>query len=201
LNGPGNANQVVTSEQLSACPSLDICLSGRLNFVTIKNGQAYSTRSVNTPMLIVLDGVTMSDDFTLDNIVASDVASIEVLRTAEYTTIYGSRAGGGVLVITTKHGGESSFVRYAPGIVTYAPKGYYRSREFYAPKYDDPKTNTAIGDLRTTICWKPNLITDKDGNATLEFFNADNKGTYRVVVEGIDDNGNLGRKVYHYKVE
>jgi uncharacterized protein YfaS (alpha-2-macroglobulin family) len=60
---------------------------------------------------------------------------------------------------------------------------------------------TAFVDLRTTIYWNPNIITDKKGNASFEFFNADTKGNYRIVVEGIDENGHLGRQVYSYKVE
>ncbi|MES2278724.1 MAG: MG2 domain-containing protein [Bacteroidota bacterium] len=202
LNGAGNADQVIKSDQLSTCPTLEMCLNGRASFVTFRAGLAYSTRSPNTPMLIVLDGMSMSEDFTLDDISPSDVESVEVLRTIAYTGIYGMRGGGGVLVITTKRGGsDTDFKRYAPGIVTYAPKGYYRSREFYAPKYDDPKTNANVGDLRTTIFWKPNIVTDKDGNASVEFFNADGKGNYRVVIEGIDNDGNLGHQVYRYKVE
>ena len=56
-------------------------------------------------------------------------------------------------------------------------------------------------DARSTIYWDPDIITDKDGKASFEFYNADTKGTYRVVIEGIDDNGNIGRQVYRYKVE
>jgi hypothetical protein len=202
LNGAGNADQVIKSDQLSTCPTLEMCLQGRANFVIFREGMAYSTRSPNKPMQIVLDGMTMSEDFTLDNISPMDVESVEVLRTIAYTSMYGMRGGGGVLVITTKRGGSTSdLVRYAPGIVTYAPKGYYRSREFYAPKYDDPKTNANVADLRTTIYWKPNIVTDKEGNAAVAFFNADSKGTYMVVVEGIDSDGNLGRQVFRYKVE
>ncbi|MCO5945870.1 hypothetical protein [Mucilaginibacter flavidus] len=58
-----------------------------------------------------------------------------------------------------------------------------------------------MADLRSTIYWNPNIITDKDGKASFEYFNADGKGTYRVVVEGIDADGNLGRQVLRYKVE
>ena len=54
---------------------------------------------------------------------------------------------------------------------------------------------------RGTIYWNPNVVTDASGKATFEYFNADTRGTYRVVVEGIDIDGNLGRQVYHYKVE
>lgn len=74
-------------------------------------------------------------------------------------------------------------------------------REFYSPQYDDPKTNAQIADLRSTIFWKPSIITNKEGKASFDFFNADTKGTYRVIVEGIDGAGNLGRAVYRYKVE
>jgi hypothetical protein len=133
-----------------------------------------------------------------------NISSVEVLRTIGNTAIYGSRGGGGVMIINTKRGGELNYnasQMYAPGIITYTPKGYYSSRQFYSPAYDDPKTNTVLADLRTTIFWKPSIITDASGNASFEYFNAGSKGTYRVVVEGINEDGYLGRQVYRYKVQ
>jgi len=201
LNGAGQADQILKGDQLSTCATLDMCLYGRLNFVNFRGGIPYSTRSPNTPMRIVLDGMQMGDDFTLDNISPSDVESVEVLRTSAYTSIYGGRAAGGLILVNTKRGGGSyTSIRYAPGVVTYSPKGYTAWREFYAPKYDDPKTNAAMPDLRSTILWKPDIITDATGNASINFFNADGKGTYRVVVEGIDNEGNLGRQLFRYQV-
>jgi len=35
----------------------------------------------------------------------------------------------------------------------------------------------------------------------LEFYNADGQGSYRIVIEGMDEKGNIGRQVYRYKVE
>jgi hypothetical protein len=201
LNGPGNANQVIKADQLETCATLSQCLMGKVNFVNFIDGIAYSTRSQSTPMGLMVDGMSMDADF-LDQLSPADVESVEVLRTPEYTAIYGSKAYGGMLVITTKRGGDNtSYQHYAPGIITYSPLGYYKARKFYSPQYDDPKTNAKVGDLRTTIFWKPNIITDKDGHATLEYFNADSKGTYRAVIEGIDNDGNLGRQVYTYKVQ
>ncbi len=72
---------------------------------------------------------------------------------------------------------------------------------FYSPKYAHPKTEAEPYDLRNTVYWNPNVLTDKDGKAAFEYFNGDTKGTYRVVIEGIDDDGNLGRQVYRYKIE
>jgi hypothetical protein len=141
----------------------------------------------------------------LNSIVMSDIASIEVLRSISYTGIYGGSGGpGGELILTSKDGSEiykDNLKRPVPGIITYSPIGYYKTRLFYSPQYDDPKTNIPVADLRTTIYWNPNVITDKDGNASFEFFNAGSKATYRVVIEGIDGDGNLGRQVYRYKVE
>ena len=205
LNGPGNADQVITADALEkmGCSTIDQCLQGRLLGVIFRGGEAYSTRSPNSPMQIIVDGIYVQSDY-LSSIPPMNVSSIEVLRTIGTTAIYGSRGGGGVIVINTKRGGEYNYSAaqiYAPGIITYTPKGYYNARQFYAPKYDDPKTNVTIADLRTTIHWVPNIITDSSGNASFEFFNAGTKGTYRVVVEGLDDEGHLGRQVYRYKVQ
>lgn len=202
LNGPGNADQIIKADQLFlGCATIDQCLQGRLLGVVFRGGIPYSTRSFNQPMQLIVDGIYMSGDY-LSSIPPTDVESIEVLRSGAYTAIYGGQGSGGVLIINTRRGEPNYAVQtYAPGIVTYSPKGFSRGKEFYAPKYDDPKTNTAVADLRTTIYWNPSLITDKDGKASFSFFNADSKGTYRVTIEGIDGDGNLGRQVYRYKVE
>jgi len=209
LNGPGNADQVVSGDEISqGCAHISDCLQGRLFGVRFQNGIAYLNRSPNTPMAVIIDGISVAQDSNnsnagdiIDNLNANDIASIEVLRSIAYTSIYGGRAGGGVIIITTKRGGGSYVQRYSPGIISYNPKGYYKANVFYSPQYDDPKTNTQIPDLRSTIYWKPNIITNNSGKASVEYFNADSKGTYRVVIEGIDSDGNLGRQVYHYKVE
>ena len=103
-----------------------------------------------------------------------------------------------VMAIYTKSGNFRK--KYDPSVVYYKPKGFDNAKEFYSPRYDNPKTNIA-DDLRTTIYWNPAIMTDKDGKAKFDFFNADNKGTYRVVIEGINGEGQLGRQVYRYEVK
>jgi hypothetical protein len=104
-------------------------------------------------------------------------------------------------VITTKQGGGRPLKDIASiGVLPIAPIGFYKAREFYSPKYDTANISNQR-DLRSTIYWKPEFQTGKDGRATFDFYNADGAGNYRVLIEGIDDNGNLGRQVYRYKVE
>mgnify|MGYP001552047548 CR=1 FL=1 len=74
------------------------------------------------------------------------------------------------------------------------------AREFYSPRYEHNQPNNQA-DLRSTIYWNPELPTDKNGNASFDYYNADGTGTYRMVIEGIDDKGNLGRQIFSYKVE
>jgi hypothetical protein len=40
-----------------------------------------------------------------------------------------------------------------------------------------------------------------DGTAKFNFYNTDESGIYRVVIEGINDDGHLARKVYTYEVK
>ena len=55
-------------------------------------------------------------------------------------------------------------------------------------------------DYRTTVYWNPHLVTDPSGETKFNYFNTDQSGNYRVVIEGIDAEGNLARKVFTYLV-
>jgi len=103
-----------------------------------------------------------------------------------------------VMAIYTRNGNFRS--GYDPSLVYYAPKGYASVKEFYAPRYDSNEVNSPLADLRSTIYWNPATVTDKEGKAKITFFNSDNRGTYRVTVEGINADGLLGRQVYRYEV-
>ncbi|MDP5231392.1 MAG: TonB-dependent receptor [Cellulophaga sp.] len=54
--------------------------------------------------LWVIDGIIVGTNFNLNNINASDIQSIEVLKDASSIAIYGSRGANGVVLVTTKNG-------------------------------------------------------------------------------------------------
>ncbi len=203
LNGAGRADFVITAEMLKTCPTLSQCLQGRVAGMMIQNGMAYLMRSMSVggrqPMQIILDGMNVGSDF-LDNITPADVESIEVLKSIGNTAIYGSQGGGGLLVITTKRGGNYGPSTFAAGIITYFPKGYHNIREFYAPIHNGTVPDNRP-DLRSTVYWHPHVVTDAAGKGQFNFFNTDEPGTYRVVIEGIDMMGHLARTVYTYDVK
>ncbi|GAC1556842.1 MAG: hypothetical protein NVS3B13_19230 [Mucilaginibacter sp.] len=208
LNGGGHADQVIDGNKLDGCISLLYCLIGKISGVVFRDGMAYSTRTgaklggTTPPMVIIIDGNVLSNT-NLNDVNASDINSIEVLRSGAYLAIYGSNAPGGALVITTRHGGTNNYVttESPSGLLPYRFQGFYKAKAFYSPKYNGPKTDVQQRDLRSAIYWNPSIVIGADGKASIEYFNNDTKGTYKVVVEGVDDNGGLGRVVYRYKVE
>jgi hypothetical protein len=215
FNGPGNADYIFTSEEIETKRDLFHALMGRvpgINFRAVRDGvympylnkaqTAIAATSSNfSPMKIIVDGIeidTTVQPEKINDIVFTEVESIEVLTSGALSFLYGT--AGGVIIITSKKGGRDiNSIAAAPGTLAYIPEGYYTSREFYMPKYE-PNVNNKHTDFRTTIYWKPNLITDLDGQASFEYYNANEPGTYRVVIEGIDAAGNLARKVYNYEV-
>ncbi len=200
LGGAGNADAVFTAEDLQTAVSLSQYLQGRIAGVQIMNGQAFARNNQN-PMTVMVDGMNFGgEDFNLDDIIVSDIQTVEILKSIASTAIYGSQGGSGVIVITTKSGkGAKPANLYAPGLINYNPKGYDFIREFYSPRYDVKPDSRP--DYRTTVFWEPHLVTDTTGKGKFDYFNTDVPGIYRIVIEGIDVNGNLARKVLTYEVK
>lgn len=195
-------DQIIMGEKLMGCTKLSDCLRNKVFGVLFDiNGNPTNSRD-GKKMAIILNGAIL-DGSVLNSISAMDVYSVEVLRGASFAATIGPEFPGGALAITTKQG-ESSYVTgssSSSGVITYPFKGFYKARTFYSPKYSAANVSNNVPDYRTTIFWEPNVVTNAEGEASFSYFNADTRGIYRVTIEGIDANGNLGRQVYRYKVE
>ncbi len=193
--GPGNADQIFDGDDMINSPSLATYLFGKMDGVTVKERKLAPISMRLAGLKVRVDGNEVPSDFTLDDIKPEDVESIEILSSPSKWSVYRSPQ----VLITTRRGPPKwPIVKYAPGLITYKPKGYYNAREFYSPMYNVNPSDKP--DLRTTVFWAPNLATDKAGKVKFEYFNTDKAGNYRVVLEGIDTDGRLARKTYSYKV-
>ncbi len=207
IGGPGHADQVVSGDAFKNTPNLPTGLNGLLRGVQFVAGVPYLRMSsiVGTgqaePMYIVLDGTPISGTLFGD-IDPRSIETVEVLK-GPNTAIYGMDGGSGVLVLTSRiqMAEDAQTIGSSLGTLQFKPPGFYKAREFYSPKYDVSSSSASGPDVRSTLYWNPNVVTDNDGNASFEFYNSDGHGSFRVIVEGIDINGNLGRQVYRYKVE
>ena len=160
--------------------------------------------SGNNEPLTILDGIEVEG--ALNKINVDDIASISVLRDASATALYGSRAVNGVIIMTSKKNQQPSTIinleptyYYASQPVQLKNDAYTVAPRFYAPKYLSPETQKRT-DFRETIYWNPVVQTDKNGDATIEFYNSDASTTFRAIAEGIGFNGKLGRAEKTYAV-
>lgn len=98
----------VTEMLQGRMPGVQVMSDNRPGGGTSIRVRGFSTINNNDP-LVVIDGVPTSNG--LSSINPQDIESIQVLKDAASSSIYGSRAANGVVVITTKKGAsKDSFV-------------------------------------------------------------------------------------------
>lgn len=223
LNGPGNADQILTYTDLQDCHDLSTCLQGKMVGVYFKtvvddpssrvktySVKPFSTSGNGAPMAVILDGLDLNGAGSLNmrNIPVQNIQSIEVLRTGGYLSIYGFRGAGGVLVITTKRGNINYNAtlpqnkKVVENTIFTTAQGYAASREFYMPDYGDATTRrNPMPDLRSTIFWKSDIVTDDNGKAIVEWYNGDSEGPCNIIIEGMAGDGKLGHAEFIYSVQ
>ena len=117
-----NAVAKVKAEELAERPVSNIAsaLQGELAGVDVQSTSGAPGSSVqikvrgatsinedgNTNPLYVVDGVPMDEGFDLQQLNPQDIESIEVLKDASSSAIYGSRGANGVIIITCKKGND-----------------------------------------------------------------------------------------------
>ncbi|MCE3282707.1 MAG: TonB-dependent receptor plug, partial [Chitinophagaceae bacterium] len=156
--------------------------------------------------LIVVNGLP-TEQFEFSAVNPNDIESVDIIKDASATALYGSRAQNGVIVVTTTKAGSNrtSFklgkqYHYAAESVIALATQYSISKKFYVPVYQSLKTNER-NDFRETIYWNGVVQTDKNGTAKLEFYNSDATTTFRATAEGIGYNGLVGRNESTYAAQ
>lgn len=108
----GYAVQRVSGENVQTVKGVDIAtsLTGQVAGLVIKNSTEFFARPTielrGEGALLVIDGVPYGN-MTLRDIPTDDIESLDVLKGPTASALYGSRASGGVLLITTKKGAAS----------------------------------------------------------------------------------------------
>jgi hypothetical protein len=110
---------------------------------------------------------------------------------------------GGILFFYSKRGMKNEKPAYIKpqGMESLQVIGYTVSRKFYTPVYDSPEGLEKKGDIRNTIWWNPLVMTDSTGVAIETFFQSDETGEMKIVVEGLTTDGKLCRGIGNYTVK
>lgn len=151
----------------------------------------------NGVLKFLIDGFLMDDpmmiESTLDMINLDDVEQVDLIKDGA-TMVYAVSGADAIIAITTKTGtvNRKPESRFNVGFIM--PLGYQKPEAFYAPKYETGEQKVSITpDLRTTIHWQPDVHVPADGRATFDFYTADARTSYSVMIEGITEDGKLFR--------
>jgi len=149
----------------------------------------------------------MTNQNFISNFSPDDLNSVQVLRGSQAVALYGARAQNGVILIETKNQVKkprfsenwkpikrTRFGQLYVQPYSFTPAKIFRARE-YKPHEQNPKNRT---DFESTIYWNPEVITNKNGKATITFWNNDALTTFRIIAEGVGQNGQLGRTEQTY---
>ncbi len=155
------------------------------------------------PMVILLNGSPVED---LSGIDPRSLTGVQIIRGSVVaanmaTSLMVSSTGYGIVFLTIK-GIPNKFIKpnRPPGFLQHSVAGYTYAREFYTPSYEVQK-DSPKNDFRSTLFWKPDIITGEDGKAEFSFYASDEPGQYRVTLEGIGANGQLCRKITYFVVK
>lgn len=107
----GYAVQKVKGDNLTIVKSVDVgtAITGKIAGLNVQNSSEFNEAPSiqlrgETPLLVV-DGVPYGN-ITLRDIASDDIESIDVLKGATASALYGSRGGSGAIMVTTKRGKE-----------------------------------------------------------------------------------------------
>ena len=125
----GYAVQKVKGEELATVKSVDIAtsLTGKVAGMNVKNSTEFNSAPTilvrGESPLIVVDGVPYSN-ISLRDIASDDVESIDVLKGATASALYGARGGSGVIMVTTKKGSKEEGLDISVNSSTMFNAGY-----------------------------------------------------------------------------
>ena len=177
-----------------------------------------SVRSGNNPLFVV-DGVPLAGDDVsgggadagfgtasarnpLNFLNPNDIASIDILKDASATAIYGSRGANGVVLITTKSGAGESKLNYSYNIgISNITKKYdlLNADEFvsaYAQINNIPASDERLDglDLGANTDWQDELLrTAIAHNHDLSYSGGGEQGNYRLSLGYTDQEGIIER--------
>lgn len=178
--------------------------------VNIRIRGTSSVRSGNNPLFVV-DGVPLSGDETtgggnsgslgssaarnpLNFLNPSDIASIDILKDASATAIYGSRGANGVIIITTKSGQGVGTLDYSYNVsISNITKKYdLLEREAYLDAYEsfNDATARAAQDKGGSTDWQDVIFRQAVTQShNLSFGGGDKTSNYRFALSAMDQQG------------
>ncbi|ANE51622.1 hypothetical protein [Flavisolibacter tropicus] len=156
--------------------------------ISFSGGSYTVTRRGDAPALFI-DEMQVDMD-QLASLPMSDVAYVKVID-PPFIGAMGNGPGGAISVYTRRGGDAKST---AKGLEQRLLTGYNMLKQFYSPDYATFNPLHEIEDVRSTLYWAPYILTDKTNKKIkIEFYNNDVSQSLRIVLEGLNEIGQVTR--------
>ena len=156
----------------------------------------YGATLFDEPSLVLMDGVPI---FDMDKVINFSPLKIKQLDVVTNQHFIGANPFSGIISFMTYKGDLSGFSLDSK-LVKLDYDGLQLQREFYAPRYDRNPTSR-LPDARTLLYWNPDLKTDTQGKAQIDFSTSDQTGTYLIDVNGLTPQGVAGTQQLLFTVK
>ncbi len=149
-------------------------------------------------ILVLIDGVALLDR---DKIFSFDPLKVKKVDVITKGYVVGPSFFRGMVNFSTYDGGFKAG-ELDPNLVVVNYEGLQSQREFYSPVYETAQQQaTRIPDFRNTLYWSPSLITTKKGETNVQFYTSDQKGIYKVIVQGMGKDGPAATASFTFEVK
>jgi len=145
----------------------------------------------DTVPIFVLNGNTYKAfKEEVDIIRPQDVEKIDIIKGIGATAFFGEEGANGIIAIYTKPNTGNQANKEVFHSIKQVIDGFYTARVFYVPdpeKIQLEANNEAA--VRNTLYWNPNVLPDKTGNASVNYYNTKVETKVKVALEGITATG------------
>lgn len=143
---------------------------------------------------VSLDGLLMDFEMFSSSFMAGAIEKVEVYKNAMLSE-------ANVIVAVYTKDGSGMQPEASLGLNLVKNLGFYTEKQFPAMDYSERKPIHIKPDYRTRLAWKPWIVMNKEGKTQFDFYTADEKSEYMVIIEGVAENGQLVREIYDFTVK
>lgn len=158
------------------------------------NGIANGSTITIIPGVVSTNDITLSEVVISSNNISNSDMSVSAMRIAPTKSIM---VAGYYSYLTPNYGYSWPYDYYNNNqyyLSGHSINNNFYNKEFYSPVYNfEIKESHRLTDDRTTIYWNHTVNTNEKGEAEVTFYNAQQVSSYRAILEGTGEKGNIGR--------
>jgi hypothetical protein len=147
--------------------------------------------------LTLINGIPVFDP---NKVIKYDPLKVRRIGIVKRKYFYGPSIFNGILNFVTYQPDPSILSDVKPVVLEY--EGMQYQREFYSPVYEtQDQISSRLPDFRNVLFWSPDVHTNAQGKAEINFFSSDLKGKYIAVLQGLNVDGRAGERSVLFEVK